>query len=338
MALVPTSGWAIASRASFDIVARQDALKWVYAYRPGPRISEVPAAVRAMSRFDVFGEPEAAGVYVGFLAGIIGSHPDEAEELIGKMLPLPAEHQWAMVRAIAYSGLPEWKSLLRKAAPRLPARRAMIEKYLAGELPTLDQAARFEPSPSWSKRMRSYLNVSRYFGKQPPKKVTLDPNPDVLDTFWGAYFAARNDAPVTRIVQMLPWSADKNDGEKLALGSMAKYTLAINAARDGELLGTLKRVRGRQPDAVKPILQEVIDAAETVELARLHKDALAAIDQFRTKGPQYQRDAALWGKVGEGALSLGCIAAAATGQVALGLPCVIGGAVTSAVVRGWPAQ
>jgi hypothetical protein len=338
MALTSTPSWAVASRANFEIAARQDALKWVYAYRPGPRVAEVPAAVRAMSRLDIFGEPESGGVYVGFIAGILGSNPDQAEELIGKMLPLPAEHQWALVRAIAYSGLPAWKELLRNVAPGLPARQVMIDKYLAGELPTLEQAALFEPSPSWSKRMRGYLDVSQYFGKQPPKKVKLDANPDVLDTFWGIYFATRNDAPVTRIVRMLPWSTDRNDGEKLTLGSMAKYTLAINAARDGELLGTLKRVRGRQTDAVKPILQEVIDSAETLDLARLHKESLAAIEQFKTKGPQYQRDAALWGKVGEGALGLGCIAAAATGQVALGLPCVIGGAVTSAVVRGWPGQ
>mgnify|MGYP000072390920 CR=1 FL=1 len=39
------------------------------------------------------------------------------------------------------------------------------------------------------------------------------------------------------------------------------------------------------------------------------------------------------GKVGEGALSLGCVAAAVTGQAYLGVPCVVGGAMTSAVLR-----
>ena len=333
VALACTPSWTMPARGGLEIVAPQDALKWVYAYRPGPKLAEVPAAVRAMSRLEFFSEPESAGVYVGFIAGIVGSNPDQAEELIGKMLPLPAGQQWAIVRAIAYSGLPEWKQLLRNVAPRLPARKVMIDKYLAGELPTLDRMALAEPSPSWGERMRGYLDVTRYFGKEPPRKVKLDPSPDLLDTFWGMYFATRGDAPLTRILRLLPWSTDKNDSEKLTLGSMAKYTLATNAARDGELLAALKRMRGRQPDAVKPVLQEVIDAAETVELARLRKQALAAIDQLKTKGPQYQRDVAMWGKVGEGALSLGCIAAAAAGQVALGLPCVVGGAVTSAVVR-----
>jgi hypothetical protein len=37
-----------------------------------------------------------------------------------------------------------------------------------------------------------------------------------------------------------------------------------------------------------------------------------------------------WGQVGEGALSMGCIVAAATGQIELGIPCVVGGAAYSA--------
>jgi hypothetical protein len=38
------------------------------------------------------------------------------------------------------------------------------------------------------------------------------------------------------------------------------------------------------------------------------------------------------------ALSVGCVAAAATGQVAFGLPCVIGGAASSAALKMWGAQ
>jgi len=64
----------------------------------------------------------------------------------------------------------------------------------------------------------------------------------------------------------------------------------------------------------------------------------AAIDELRRKGPGYRRDISLWGQVGEGALALGCIAAAVTGQVEFGLPCVIGGAATSAALRVWDGQ
>ena len=38
--------------------------------------------------------------------------------LVIKMFPLPEADQLVVVRAIAYSGLPEWKTLLRNVAPR----------------------------------------------------------------------------------------------------------------------------------------------------------------------------------------------------------------------------
>jgi hypothetical protein len=45
-----------------------------------------------------------------------------------------------LVRAIAYSGLPHWKELLSTFADRMPMRHAMIDKYLAGKLPTLSRS------------------------------------------------------------------------------------------------------------------------------------------------------------------------------------------------------
>ena len=52
----------------------------------------------------------------------------------------PADH-WVLVRAIAYSGLPNWKVLLLKYADRMCTRSGMIDKYVSGKLPTLDQIA-----------------------------------------------------------------------------------------------------------------------------------------------------------------------------------------------------
>jgi hypothetical protein len=46
----------------------------------------------------------------------------------------------------------------------------------------------------------------------------------------------------------------------------------------------------------------------------------------------------MWGQVGQGALAVGCIAAAATGHIELGLPCVIGGGVSSAALSTWEKQ
>jgi hypothetical protein len=237
------------------------------------------------------------------------------------------------VRAIAYSGHPQWQALLRKFAERMPSRQVMIDKYLAGKLPTLYQVSFDDKTSTWT-TVKSYIP----FTKPPPKEVALDPGPELLDTYWGVYFANGTYRPVSRIIAMLAWSTDNNSVEKLTLGSMAKYTLASNATRDPDLLAMLKRYRDNNPKAVVTSLNEVIDAAETVETAKLRKDALASIEELRRKGPGYKRNISLWGQVGQGALALGCIAAATTGHVELGLPCVVAGGVSSAGLGYWGAQ
>jgi hypothetical protein len=83
---------------------------------------------------------------------------------------------------------------------------------------------------------------------------------------------------------------------------------------------------------------DVIEAAETVDTTRVRKEALAAISELQRKGPGYKRDGTFWGQVGQGAIALGCIAAATTGHVELGLPCVIGGAASSAALNFWSTQ
>jgi hypothetical protein len=103
-------------------------------------------------------------------------------------------------------------------------------------------------------------------------------------------------------------------------------------------LAKLKRASQMAPKNVAPALNEVIEAAETVETTRLRKDALASIEELKRKGPGSKRDISNWGLIGQGALALGCIAAAATGHVELGLPCIIGGAASGAALSYWNNQ
>src|SRR6185436_5726598 len=133
--------------ASADAVMR-----WMGTYRAKPDPARMPVAARALAQMGVFKETESSGDYLGFIAGVIGSNPSRAEDLIGKMLGMPTADQWVIVRAIAYSGLPDWKRLMRKFAERLPARKVMIDKYLGGELPTLDEIPLEKHNPTlWDK-------------------------------------------------------------------------------------------------------------------------------------------------------------------------------------------
>src|SRR5947199_29745 len=52
-------------------------------------------------------------------------------------------------RPVAASGLPEWKTLLRDVAPRMPGRRVMIDDYLSGKLPTLSEIPLEESKPGF---------------------------------------------------------------------------------------------------------------------------------------------------------------------------------------------
>src|SRR5205807_647540 len=82
--------------SSMDAVSR-----WVANYRTKPEPNRLPGAVRTLSQLGVLKEPEGAGVYVGFVAGVLGANSTRAEDLIARMLPVaPADH-WIIVRAIA---------------------------------------------------------------------------------------------------------------------------------------------------------------------------------------------------------------------------------------------
>jgi hypothetical protein len=334
--LIPTIAAGAPHRLA-DYASKESLLGWINVYRHSPDPDRVPGAVRIMSRLGLLSDPESAGVYVGFLAGVIASNPGKAEALIARMFPLSTEHHWAVVRAIAYSGRPEWRTLLRRVAERMPQRRVMIERFLDGRLPTLEQAP-IEKDASWGEQLRAQFTLAKYFSRaEPAGKLEL--TPDLLDTLWGYYYATGNYRPLSRIILMLRWAKERDAIERLTLGSMAKYTLAINSARNADLLATLKWAAGQpQPDAIKPVLAEVIEAAETFETGRLRNAALASIDELKRKGPGTRRDISLWGQVGEGAIALGCIAAALAGQVEFGVPCVVGGAATSAALRVWNGQ
>ena len=322
-------------RASLAVVQQ-----WIYNYRAKPDYVHVPAAVRVLFHSQSFKEPENAGIYLGFVAGAIGSNPEKAEQLIASVFPLAPEDEWVIVRAVAYSGLPDWRNVLRRLEPRMPARKVMIDGYLSGKLPTLAEIPLEEKKPGMLDKLRGAFTLNP-FAKDEKKlntTVTFASNQDLLDTLWGYYFATGSHVPIQRILQMLPWSKSRDTLDKLTVGSMARYTLASYAIRDASLREFLRNELARSEPPIKAPLTEVVDAADTVQIASLRKDALAAVDELKIKGSDSRRNLDFWGQVGVGAIALGCVSAAALGQVAVGIPCVIGGSASQGLLSFWEKQ
>ncbi|HEX4892000.1 MAG TPA: hypothetical protein VFV47_01835 [Hyphomicrobiaceae bacterium] len=293
---------AAAPPAKSRFESPQHILQWINTYRLKPEPAKVPDAVRAMSALGLFRDLDAGGVYLGFIAGVIGSNPATADALVARMFPMPPEDQVVLVRAIAYSGLPAWKPLLQKFAERMPARKVLIDRHLTDKLPSLDT-------------------------------LPLDQTPAALDVMWGYYFATGKFGTIDRIVSALAWAKDQNNVERLTLGSMAKWTLAQNAQSDKALLDHLKVSAKGQSKEISKELDEIVEAAETFETTRIRRDALAAIEELKRKGPASARNISWWGQAGQTALAVGCVVASALGQVQVGIPCVIGGAASSAALR-----
>ena len=301
-------------------------LKWINDYRHRPDPERLPMVVKALSGLQAFKDSETCGAYIGFIAGVLGANPTRAPRLLNAMLSIAPSDRWVLVRAVAYSGLPNWKDMLVSVGDRMPERHEMINRYLEGELPTLNQVA----YPVHKPGMFDKIKVAFSFGVVPKKPVALDPSPELIDVLWGDYLATGSYQPIGRIVKLLPLANDKDNVDSLTTGSAAKFTLASNAVRDLHLLTMLKHAVYGQPEETAKILNDVIETAETVDTARMRKESLAAIEELKQKGPNSRREMTTWGQIGQGALSMGCVVAAATGQFELGIPCVIGGAAYSA--------
>jgi hypothetical protein len=293
---------AAAAKKKGEFASAEHILRWINGYRLKPEPAKLPSAVRAASALGIFRDMDTAGIYVGFMAGVLQVNADRAEELIGKMFPMPPEDQVAIVRAIAYSDVPDWKGMMLKFAERMPARKALIDRFVYGKQASL-------------------------------KQMELDAGAAPLDTLWGIYFATGSYDPVLRMVSILAWAKDQNNVERLTVGNMAKLSLATNASRDKELLDMLKVSMNSETAETRAVLQEVIDAAETFEFGRVRKDAMAAIDKLKAKGPASARNTQWWGQAGQAALAVGCVVAGVMGQIAVGIPCVVGGAVSGAALK-----
>jgi hypothetical protein len=183
--------------------------------------------------------------------------------------------------------------------------------------------------------MGGFFDIKKFGpgGGEPDRNAEVhDASTTILDTLWGYYFATGDTRPILRIISILPWSKDRNNPEKLTIGATAKLTLASNAVRDNMLLAILRNESKHQPKGVAEPLKEVVDAADTAQTERIRRDALSDIEEIKRKGSLSKRETIWWGQVGQLALAGVCVVEAALGNLAFGIPCVIGGGLSAAAL------
>ena len=296
-------------------------MDWISNYRKHKNPSRVPAAVHAMREYGLFGDDEKAWFCTGFIAGVLGSNPKDGPGMIPRMFPMPDKEQAVIIRAIAYSGRPDWRELLEKNSSRMPLRRPLIDDFLAGKRPVL-------------------MELPLDHGGSPG-----------IYGLWGYYVATGQHEPVVRIMNALRWSKNKDDSgfsfrkifsgwgrdpsavEKITTGGTAKWTLASYAERDRELLTLYRAEYDRQPQEIAKPLKDVIEAAEIFESEKIRKDQFGAIEDAQKAQMTQEAGMTKGATAGSIAIATGCVAASALGQAYIALPCVLGGALYTGAVK-----
>ncbi|MET0840769.1 MAG: hypothetical protein ABWX95_01385 [Methyloceanibacter sp.] len=296
-------------------------MDWISNYRDHKEPWRVPAAVHAMNDFGLFGDEEKAWFCIGFIAGVLGSNPKDGPSLVPKMFPMPDKEQAIIIRAIVYSGRPDWRELLEKNSSRMPLRRPLIDDFLNDKRPTL-------------------MTLPLDTGGSPG-----------IYALWGYYVATGQHEPVVRIMEALRWSKTKADSgfsfrkvfsgwgrdpsavDKITTGGTAKWTLASYAERDRQLLALYRAESGRQPEEIAVPLKDVIKAAEDFESEKVRKDQFGAIEDAQRQKLSQEAGMTKGATAGSIAIATGCVAASALGQAYIALPCVIGGALYTGAVK-----
>jgi hypothetical protein len=289
-------------------------MDWVSNYRKRPDLWNVPAAVHAMLDYGLFGDEEKQWFCIGFIAGVLGTNPHDGPALVARMFPMPDKEQEVIIRAIVYSGRPDWRTLLEKNSSRMPLRRPLIDDFLNGKRPAL-------------------MDLPLEQGGAPG-----------IYALWGYYVATGQHQPVMRIMQALQWSKNDADSnfsfrkiftgwstdpsavDKISTGGTAKWTLASYAERDRELIKLYRAEYERQPPEVAKPLKDVIEAAELFESEKIRKDQFGAIEDAQKRQLSAEAGMSKGMTASSLAIATGCVAATALGQPQIAVPCVIGGA------------
>ena len=95
--------------------------------------------------------------------------------------------------------------------------------------------------------------------------------PQIAEFYWGAFFASGNPAYAKKLLELAAFAAEQNDLALWTIGSMAKWSLAMNSRRH-PVLHSILEAEKRSADKTT---QDLIDDVLKVDPARMQRDMLA---------------------------------------------------------------
>ena len=186
----------------------------------------------ALSKQGALKDSNTAAPFFGFLAGVLSKNPAMVPATLHRLAALPPNEQPLVILGLWYSGHPETKSLLAALAKDMPAQRSMIEELARSTPPKLTD-------------------------------LPLEGDPGVLAALWGNFMATGDEAPVLRIMDALPFTMiAQGDRQRLAMGRVAEWSLASNAAQHPRVMEIVRRQAAARTGPVANILNRVIAKAE----------------------------------------------------------------------------
>ena len=277
-----------------------------------------------------FKDAETCGAYIGFIAGVLGANPARAESLVAKMLAdRSGRSLGAGARHRLFRDCRTGRNCSSTFVDRMPMRRAMIDKYLDGNLPTLEQIDYAADKARHDRQDQEW--TLQLTDKTPRKPVTLAPSPELIDVLWGYYLATGTYAPIGRIDQAAAarqrsrQCRQPHHRQRRQIHARQQRGARPRSAQHAEMVG----------QAASPRTSPWCSTTSSKPRRRSTPCTCARNRSPRSRSssrkvPNSKRELSGWGQVGQGALSMGCVVAAATGQIELGIPCVLGGAAYSA--------
>jgi hypothetical protein len=206
--------------------------QWVTYYYKRPEPAALVDAMLALSKQGAFKDANTASPFWGFLAGALSKQRAMVPATVKRLAVLPVEEQPVVILGLWYSGHPDTKSLLAGLANEMPLQRSMIE------------------------------DLSR---STPPKLVELplERDPGVMAALWGNFMATGDEAPVLRVIEALPFTMiAQGDPQRLAMGRVAEWSLASNAAQHPRVMEILRRQASARTGIMANLLNRTIAKAE----------------------------------------------------------------------------